>query len=183
MTRTSTGRGAGRSTPLRHPVRAVAAALVAIAALLAPLAVGQGVEAALAAPSTPVGDASTPGIWGTHTVDFVVDGSSVAEVEVAEGGHVARQPAPERDGLVFVGWFVDDGDVEFSFDGTAVTSDLTVVARFSDARIVQFLAPETDAPGGTPHVLETVQRADGDPLGEVSPDVPELPDGTVFTGE
>ncbi|GGR31379.1 InlB B-repeat-containing protein [Agromyces mediolanus] len=184
MTRTPTGRGVGRNGRPRHPVRAFAAALVAIAGLLAPLAVGPAVETALAAPSaTPVGDAETPGIWGTHTVDFVVDGATVAEVEVADGRHVARQPAPEAAGLVFVGWFVDDGDVEFSFDGTAVTSDLTVVARFSDARIVQFLAPETGAPGATPRVLETVQRADGDPLGDVSPDVPELPDGTVFTGE
>lgn len=131
----------------------------------------------------PPGDADTPGVWGTHTVTFVADGATVATVEVADGGHAPRQPAPEPEHGVFDGWFVTVAgvEVEFDFDTTVVESDLTVQARVADEHVVQFLGPDgLDVDG---RVLATSEVAHGDPVGEVAPDVPDVPDGRVFTGD
>jgi len=146
--------------------------------LIAPVAVAAPAFAATA----PVGDETTPGIWNTHTVTFRAGGADVASVQVVDGGLAPRQPAPTAPDEVFAGWFtsVSGAEVPFDFDATVITADLVVTARFTDARIVQFLAPPV--PGEPPRALDTDEVGNGDPLGDIAPDVPDVPDGRVFTG-
>ncbi|MFC8732105.1 InlB B-repeat-containing protein [Luteimicrobium sp. NPDC057192] len=153
-----------------------ACALVAVGALVGPAA------AVPASADAPVGSETTPGIWGTHVVTFVSLGRTLSTVEVADGGHAPRQPAPPAADGVFSGWFVTVGGVEvpFDFDTTVVESDLTVTAHFTDTHIVQFLAPEALTP--STRVLDTDEIADGAAVGAIAPDVPQVPNGTVFTG-
>jgi uncharacterized repeat protein (TIGR02543 family) len=142
-----------------------------------------GVGAEPAAAATPVGGPSTPGIWGTHTVTFVSLGRTLSTVQVADGGHAPRQPAPPAADGVFSGWFTSAGgvDVPFDFDTTVVESDLTVRAHFTTTHIVQFLAPAM--PGQRTRVLDSDEIADGAPMGDIAPDVPDTPGGSVFTGQ
>ncbi len=162
--------GAGRAG-------AVVACALAIAVALA------GPVAAPAQAAAPAGDASTPGVWGTDTVTFQSRGATLATVEVADGGLAPRQPAPPASDGVFLGWFVEVAGVEvpFDVDTTVVTRDLLVEARFAESYVVQFLAPEVA--GAAPRVLETAEIADGTAVGDIAPDVADVPGGTVFTGD
>lgn len=171
--------GRSRTHATRRPI--AVAAVVLVAALLAVALPGAWTSPARAA--APVGDETTPGIWRTSTVTFVSRGATVATVEVADGGHAPRQPAPPASDGVFEGWFVSVGGVEvpFDFDTTVVTTDLTVVARFASSHVVQFLAPPSLLP--RPRVLDTLEIADGSAVGDVAPDVPRVPAGSVFTGD
>ncbi|MHA7133147.1 InlB B-repeat-containing protein [Oerskovia turbata] len=160
------------------------AALARGLALAAVLSIGLTLVAAVPArAATPVGDASTPGVWGTHTVEFVAQGRTLASVEVATGAHAPRQPAPPASDGAFTGWFVTVAGVPvpFDVDTAVVTTDLTVEAQFADSYVVQFLAPERA--GTAPRVLDTAEIANGTPVGEIAPDVPDVPTGTVFTGQ
>ncbi|MEV6967981.1 InlB B-repeat-containing protein [Hamadaea sp. NPDC051192] len=151
--------------------------LVVLLSLVPGLAAGIPASAAPA----PVGDADTPGVWGVDTVTFVSAGKVLARVQVPDGGLCPRQPAPAAADGVFAGWFVDG--VPFEFESTVVTGDLTVTARFADTWVVQFLAPQPPGAAGADSVLSTVEVTRGDPLGSVSPDVPDLGSSLVFTGK
>lgn len=71
----------------------------------------------------------TPPVPTTHTVTFMVDGELYHKVEVADGETVAApQGDPVKDGYTFKGWYLN-GEL-YSFE-TPVTSDLTLVAKFS----------------------------------------------------
>ena len=70
-----------------------------------------------------------PPVPTTHTVTFTVDGEQYHKVEVADGETVAApQDDPVKDGHTFKGWYLN-GEL-YSFE-TPVTSDLTLVAKFS----------------------------------------------------
>ncbi|MBN9631400.1 MAG: InlB B-repeat-containing protein [Actinobacteria bacterium] len=151
--------------------------------LLAPALVDGPVIAAPAVSSAPTGSATTPGVWNVHTVTFRSLGRTVASVQVVDGGHAPRQPAPPAADGVFNGWVTDAGGsvVPFDFLTTVVTSDLLVDARFTDTHVVQFLA----GPSGTDaqHVIDADEVADGAPIGDIAPDVSHVPAGQVFTGD
>ena len=57
-------------------------------------------------------------------------GSKVDPVEVIDGSEVTLPKDPTKDGVSFIGWFTDD-KVQHPFDKGAVTSDLTLYARWS----------------------------------------------------
>lgn len=168
-------------TPPRRPARGRrvlrAVAGLVLAALLGPVALAAPARAA-----APAGDATTPGIWGTSTVTFVSRDVVLAEVEVPDGGTTPRQPAPPAADGVFTGWVmtIAGAQVPFDVDTTVVTGDLTVTATFAATDVVQFLSPPGLDP--TTRVLDTVEVADGAPLGDVAPDVPRVPADAVFTG-
>ncbi|WP_348786485.1 InlB B-repeat-containing protein [Leifsonia sp. NPDC080035] len=170
---------------MRRP-GAAAGALVAglLLGLLAPALVVVPATAAAAAPaSAPAGSATDPGIWNVHTVTFRSLGRTVASVLVVDGGHAPRQPAPPAADGVFDGWVTESGGsvVPFDFVTTVVTSDLVVDARFTDTHVAQFLA----GPSGSDarHVIDADEVADGAPLGDIAPDVSQVPEGQVFTGD
>ncbi|MGJ4846571.1 InlB B-repeat-containing protein [Leifsonia sp. Le1] len=167
---------------MRRP-GAAAAALVAglLLGLLAPALVAPAATAAIAA--APAGSATVPGIWNVHTVTFRSLGHPLASIQVVDGGHAPRQPAPPAADGVFDGWVTGAGgsEVPFDFLTTVVTSDLVVDARFTNTHTVQFLAGPSAA--DTRHVIDADEVADGAPLGDIAPDVSHVPDGQVFTGD
>lgn len=144
---------------------------------------GAVVTTASALAAAPVGGPTTPGIWGYHTVTFESLGSTVAEVAVVDGGLAPRQPAPTSAEGPFDGWVTGPAGAEepFRFESTVITTDLVVRATFADTRVVQFLAGPAGADAD--RVIDADEVRDGEPLGEIAPDVAEVPDGQVFTGE
>lgn len=65
-----------------------------------------------------------------YTVTFIVDGSEYQKIEYIENSLVTKPNNPEKVGYDFMGWFV--GDTLFNFTTTKVTSNLTLVAKFSE---------------------------------------------------
>ena len=68
----------------------------------------------------------------TFTVRFDTgEGSAVADQTIDEGGKAAKPADPEREGYTFDGWYADaDGMQPFDFD-SAITSDVTVYAKWN----------------------------------------------------
>lgn len=68
----------------------------------------------------------------TFTVRFDTgEGSVVADQTIDEGGKAAKPADPEREGYTFDGWYADaDGMQPFDFD-SAITSDVTVYAKWT----------------------------------------------------
>ena len=63
------------------------------------------------------------------------EGSAVADQTVDEGGKAVKPADPEREGYVFDGWFADaDGTQPFDFD-SAISSDVTVYAKWSKKEV------------------------------------------------
>ena len=63
------------------------------------------------------------------------EGSAVADQAVDEGGKAVKPADPEREGYVFDGWFADaDGTQPFDFD-SAISSDVTVYAKWSKKEV------------------------------------------------
>ncbi|WP_288874163.1 InlB B-repeat-containing protein [uncultured Microbacterium sp.] len=158
--------------------RQVTAAAALVLALLAPAVVTQPAFAA-----APAGGPTTPGIWNYHTVTFRSLDVPIAAVQVADGGLAPRQPAPPAEDGVFDGWVTESGgqEVPFDFARTVITGDLVVDARFTDMRVVQFLAGPSGADAR--RIIDSDEVENGQPLGEIAPDVTQVPEGMVFTGE
>ena len=57
--------------------------------------------------------------------------SNVTQVVVATGAKVVKPADPKLDGYDFDGWFISGTDTKWNFD-TAVTSDITLVAHWSE---------------------------------------------------
>ncbi|MFR7732969.1 MAG: InlB B-repeat-containing protein [Collinsella sp.] len=72
----------------------------------------------------------------TFTVRFDTGGgSAVADQAVDEGGKAVKPADPEREGYIFDGWFADaDGTQPFDFD-SAISSDVTVYAKWSKKEV------------------------------------------------
>ena len=72
----------------------------------------------------------------TFTVRFDTGGgSAVADQAVDEGGKAVKPADPEREGYTFDGWFADaDGTQPFDFD-SAISSDVTVYAKWSKKEV------------------------------------------------
>ena len=72
----------------------------------------------------------------TFTVRFDTgEGSAVADQAVDEGGKAVKPADPEREGYTFDGWFADAGGTQpFDFD-SAISSDVTVYAKWSKKEV------------------------------------------------
>lgn len=64
-----------------------------------------------------------------RNIQFVVDGEEYDNQTVLEGETVVAPINPEREGYIFVGWFV--GSIEFNFE-TLITTDLIITAVFEE---------------------------------------------------
>ena len=75
-------------------------------------------------------EGNTP-VISTYTVRFVTDSDTVIEDETIEEGKSVYSPsAPEKEGYVFDGWYVDSGfSKKFSFP-SKVTEDITLYAKW-----------------------------------------------------
>lgn len=85
-----------------------------------------------------------------HTVSFNTDGGSeIASVEVEDGQLLTAPEAPNKDGFIFTGWFVNEDHSErFLFEETKVTSDMTLyadwVAGDVDTFVAEYIARQID---------------------------------------
>ncbi|QJD84731.1 InlB B-repeat-containing protein [Cohnella herbarum] len=80
------------------------------------------------------GDMTLYAKWiANYTVSFDSNGgSAVAAQTVQEGGSLSRLPAPAKDGYIFQGWFRDN-DLSLIFtEGSTVTADTKLYAKYID---------------------------------------------------
>lgn len=67
-------------------------------------------------------------------VSYSVDGAIASTVEITNGKLLEKPVAPEKEGYVFVGWYVDSAySKAYVFNAAPVTADLTLYARFVEA--------------------------------------------------
>ncbi len=69
----------------------------------------------------------------TDTFDVVFNsngGTPVTSQSIASGGHAERPEDPVREGYTFDGWMLDGK--EFDFENTPITSDITLMAAWTD---------------------------------------------------
>lgn len=80
----------------------------------------------------------------THTVTFETNGgTAVAAQTIADGSKAVQPSDPARDGFTFEGWYQDEAcTLAFDFD-TAVTSDMTLYARWGSAPASGGVVPGT----------------------------------------
>lgn len=70
-----------------------------------------------------------------YTVSFnTAGGTELADLRVAAGNKIKEPEIPERDGYVFNGW--TSGGVNWNFGTDTVQGNMTLVARWSDAKTV-----------------------------------------------
>lgn len=66
------------------------------------------------------------------TVTFAGEGiTPPAAQTVSEGAKATVPPVPAREGYTFLGWYLEGADTAFDFD-TPITSDITLIARFTE---------------------------------------------------
>jgi uncharacterized repeat protein (TIGR02543 family) len=69
-----------------------------------------------------------------YTVSFSVDGAVSSTKKVVNGRPMSKPADPAKEGYIFVGWYSDSEFTKsFAFDSMAVTSDMTLYARFVEA--------------------------------------------------
>ena len=114
-----------------------------------------------------------PGIF-TVTFDCGYDGGIVFIQLVPSGGY-ATEPKPSRPGHEFLGWYLSTDDADpYDFYTTAVTGDITLVARWEE---IQTYIVVFDSDGGSDVPDQTVSAG-----GQVSvPDEP-VKSGNQFVG-
>lgn len=85
-------------------------------------------------------------VWAVYdqtmfTVEFISDGKSYTKETYYSGDVLALPADPVVKGKSFIGWFA--GDTQYT-GGEAVTSDLTITAKFSDKCTVSFVTESDD---------------------------------------
>ena len=109
----------------------------------------------------------------TYTVSFNSNGgSSVDSEQVAEGGKATRPVPPTKAGYLFDNWYSDSELTTLYNFNTAVTADITLYAKWTEAHTVTF-----DTDGGSEVAVQTV--ADGGTA--IEPEDPTK-DGYDFAG-
>ena len=63
----------------------------------------------------------------TYKVTFNIDGKTTV-TDVLSGNQVSKPTNPTKEGYTFEGWYLDDEEFDFT---TAITSDITLVAKFT----------------------------------------------------
>ena len=93
-------------------------------------------------------------------VTFNPDNGEPAFTQNVEYEGKATEPAPEKTGYTFDGWYLDEAEEPFSFD-TTITSDITLTAKwhvtphniYAYARLNSYFAPLTTSEFDTPVTL------------------------------
>lgn len=104
-----------------------------------------------------------------YTVSFDTNGGSAIESVKVTNGKYASQPAdPTKPDSVFIGWYTDaDLKTPYTFSSSAITSDITLYARWVDKAEgqleynIHFVGADIDAMttiGGTLYDLPTPQK-------------------------
>ena len=80
------------------------------------------------------------GITKYYTVTYNTDGGiSIPSAQVANGCSFSSLPVPQKNGSIFLGWYTDKEYQNKFEEGTAVYSNLTLYARYSE---IEMEAPE-----------------------------------------
>ena len=87
----------------------------------------------------------------THTVTFNSNGGTeIAPKEVVSGLKIKAPETPTKDKYLFRGWFEDDTfSVEFNFNNTPITSDMTLYAKWEAANSINEIRLAGDIQYGT----------------------------------
>lgn len=114
------------------------------------------------------GDMTLKAIWQkTVTVTFK-DGDESATSTVDEGAKVQKPADPTRDDYLFLGWFLGDATESFDFDGTAITEDITLTARYEKLYSVTFDTGDETPMGCSPitgvRAGSKITAPDNDPI-------------------
>lgn len=100
-------------------------------------------------------------IVGTYyTVSFDTnEGSSILDQSVPEDGFASEPNNPTKDGSLFDGWFTDNVTFanEFDFDNDAITTDITLYAKWLEWTIDDF----SDYPGASSGVYSSGNYTSG----------------------
>ena len=90
----------------------------------------------------------------THTVTFNSNGGTeIAPKEVVSGLKIKAPSTPTKDKYIFRGWFEDDTfSVEFNFNNTPITSDMTLYAKWEAANSINEIRLVGDIQYGTVQV-------------------------------
>ena len=90
----------------------------------------------------------------THTVTFNSNGGTeIAPKEVVSGLKIKAPSTPTKDKYIFRGWFEDDTfSVEFNFNNTPITSDMTLYAKWEAANSINEIRHVGDIQYGTVQV-------------------------------
>lgn len=96
----------------------------------------------------------------TFTVTFESNGGSAVEDQtVLEGDKVEKPEDPTKEGYTFGGWYVDEElTAEYDFD-VAVTSDITLYAKWDEIPVAIFTVT-FESNGGSAVEVQTVQEGD-----------------------
>lgn len=86
-----------------------------------------------------------------YTVTFNSNGGSDVEAQTVESGSNATKPEdPTKEGFVFMGWYSDETlETEFIFSETAITSDITLYAKWVDEASVTYVYLKFNSNGGS----------------------------------
>lgn len=118
----------------------------------------------------------------TYTVTFDLDGGTgTGSAQVVNGKLLAEPADPQKDGMVFVGWYKDSAFTEsFDFAEEKITGNITLYARYAESAEGEFTLSfdAGDYEGALP---EAVQTAGGKLYLTMLPDLPAQ-DGNEFLG-
>ena len=68
------------------------------------------------------------GVYSVYFKDY--DGNVYGNVQRIVAGYYVLEPSePQKDGVIFDGWYIEGTDTKFDFDTMAITGTLTLVAR------------------------------------------------------
>lgn len=113
----------------------------------------------------------------TYTVTFDSGGGAVVPQTVEEGSCAVRPRDPERDGLLFMGWYRNESDeLPYDFD-TPVTEDIRLTARWWSGEVSGGCKVTFDSAGAPPVPAQTVTAGQT----AIRPADPVRP-GYIFTG-
>ena len=97
----------------------------------------------------------TIGVVQNHTISFETNGAAPINSQTVADGAWANEPdpAPEKTGYTFAGWYKDSSfNTKYDFN-TAVTSSFTLYARWS----IKSFTVEFDVDGGSAVTAQTVE--------------------------
>ena len=119
-----------------------------------------------------------------YTVTFNSNGGSDVDSQKVKEGKFASEPVPvpTKDGLVFCGWYIDEGLTEPYFFANPVTKDITLYASWKTQSEAEATYHKIyfDGNGGTPN-LQTIQVQNGKVADVTSVQTPTR-EGYTFLG-
>lgn len=105
-------------------------------------------------------------------ITFISDGQVFKEQMVQTRSHLRSVPKPEKEGYVFDGWYADQGYTQPFFYSDAITSDMTVYAKFREIPKKQEVNPVSFAiKNAAPDVVFYIKNPGGLLLGQIQKNV------------